>query len=91
MATYTVNFSALQSAIAHLEETLNRMKQEIDKMENIKTTLLNDSLWKGPNKSNYFQKFEAYQNALKTLYNNAADHLTKLNEIKRTYASAEVN
>lgn len=91
MATYTVNFGSLQSAIAHLEETLARMKQEIDKMETIKTTLLNDSLWYGPNKKNYFQKFEAYQNAMNALYNNAADHLTKLNEIKKTYANAEVN
>lgn len=91
MATYTVNFGALQSAIAHLEETLARMKQEIDKMETIKTTLMNDSLWYGPNKKNYFQKFEAYQNAMSALYNNAADHLTKLNEIKKAYANAEVN
>jgi len=91
MATYTVNFAALQSAIAHQEEILARMKQEIEKMETIKNTLLNDSLWYGPNKKNYFQKFETYQNAMNALYNNAADHLTKLNEIKKTYAGAEVN
>lgn len=91
MATYTVNFGALQSAITHQEEILGRMKQEIEKMETIKNTLLNDSLWHGPNKQNYFQKFEAYQNAVSALYNNAVDHLTKLNEIKKTYANAEVN
>lgn len=91
MATYTVNFGTLQSAISHLEETLTRMKQEIDKMENIKSTLLNDSLWYGPNKSGYFQKFETYQSAMNTLYNNALEHLNKLNEIKKTYANAEMN
>lgn len=91
MATYTVNFAALQTAIAHLEETLTNMKSEIDKMENIKKTLLDDNHWCGPNKKNYTQKFEAYQSAMSVLYNSAVEHLNKLNEIKKTYANAEIN
>lgn len=91
MATYEVNFTALQTAIGHLETTVTDMKTEIDKLENIKKDLLNDTLWKGPNKSKYFQSFEAYQSALGVLYTNAVDHLTKLTEMQKAYAGAEIN
>lgn len=91
MATYEVNFPALQAAQAHLQEILEQLQTQMKRMDEIKDSMLNDSLWYGPNKSKYFQSFGEYQNALTTLYANAVDHLSKLNEIIKTYANAEVN
>lgn len=90
MATYEIDFAALQNAIARQEDIISRMEAEIKKMENIKETMLNDSLWKGPNKSRYFQSFAEYQNALNTLYMSAVEHLNKLIEMKQTYMTAEM-
>lgn len=91
MATYEVNFPALQAAANHLQEIIANLQTQMKRMEEIKTTMLNDSLWYGPNKTQYTQKFVQYQNSLATLYNNALDQLSKLNEIIKTYANAEVN
>lgn len=91
MATYEVNFPALQAGAANLEETIGRLQAEMTKLNEIQETMLNDSLWYGPNKSKYTQGFNAYKAALADLYMNATDHLTKLQEIMTAYANAEMN
>lgn len=90
MATYEINFPALQTAIGNLQNTLELLQKEIKELETTKTTLLNDNCWKGPNKSTYIKNFENYQTSLTALYNSAVEHLNKLNEIKATYANAEM-
>lgn len=91
MATYEVNFAAAQAAATHLQEILTSLQTQMKRMDEIQTTMLNDSLWYGPNKTKYTQKFTQYKNALATLYSNAVDQLGKLNEIIKTYANAEMN
>ena len=91
MATYEVNFPALEAAATHLQSILESLQKQMKRMEEIETTMLNDSLWYGPNKTQYTQKFAQYKNSLATLYNSAVDQLRKLNEIINTYAKTEVN
>lgn len=91
MATYEINFPQLQSAKNSLEEIIRKLQEQMKRMEDIKTTMLNDRLWQGPNKMRYTQSFSQYQEALAVLYNSAVDQLTKLNEIMQTYAKAETN
>lgn len=91
MATYEVNFSAAKSAASHLETILEQLQLQIKQMNKIEETMLNDSLWYGPNKSQFKQNFTEYKSAMNMLYNNAVEHLNKLNEMLQTYAKAEMN
>ena len=91
MATYEVNFSAAKSAASHLESILEQLQLQIKRMDEIETTMLNDSLWYGPNKSQFKQNFAEYKIAMKILYNNAVEHLNKLNEMLQIYAKPEMN
>lgn len=53
MATYEINFSALNTAKGNLENTLNELQQQMKKLDEIQETMLSDSSWKGPNKSRF--------------------------------------
>jgi WXG100 family type VII secretion target len=89
MAGYQVDFGALQTAATNLQATLEQLQAQMKELDSIKTSMLSDSTWKGPNKSKFVTTFEQYQSSLNELYSNANLHLEKLQESIKTYASAE--
>ena len=91
MATYEINFSALNTAKGNLENTLNELQQQMKKLDEIQETMLSDSSWKGPNKTRFRKSFNEYQTALDQLYKSAVDHYEKLVQMMNEYAKAEMN
>lgn len=89
MATYELHLAQLKSATTNLETIIDRLKAEIDKMTEIRSTLLSDNLWKGSAKTRFSKDFDNYQNALQQLYAEATDHYNKLLQIINEYAKAE--
>ncbi len=89
MAGYQVNFGGMSSAMSHFEEVLGQLQKEMKELENIKAGYFNDNAFKGGNKIRYMKTMEQYQTALTTLYNNAVEHLAKLNEAVQLMAVAE--
>ncbi len=89
--SYNVDVAGLQAGAANLEETIEQFAAEINKMKEIEENMLNDSLWYGPNKAKFKNEFTEYMNAVVKLYEQAIDHLAKLQEILKTYVQAESN
>lgn len=91
MTGFQINFSAMNTAMTHFDETLQEIQKEMKEIETIKTTTLSDSIWKGQKKSEYIQSLEKYQLALDELYRASCDHLVKLNEIVKLHVNAEIS
>lgn len=91
MATYEINFLALNTATDRLEDTISQLRQQMKTLVDIKENMLSDKVWYGPNKSKFKQSFSEYQNALNELYQSAVDHYNKLVQITNEYKKAESN
>ena len=89
MSGYEVNFTAMKAAADHLSEILSDLSKQIDRMGEIESAMMNESVWKGPKRSEYVKNFDAYRAALTSLYNNGRDHLVTLQEEMTTYARPE--
>ena len=89
MDGYEINFSEAQNAATQLQGILEEFGKLIAQLSTNEEQLLNDSLWYGPNKATFSQKFEEYKASVNNLYTNANEHLTALNEVLSTYAAAE--
>lgn len=89
MATYEIDVTKAVVAAGHLNETITELEMQIRELNKIQETMLNDSLWKGPNKTDFTNKFEAYKTALTALYANSVEHYNHLNDIIQTYVNAE--
>lgn len=88
---YKIDFSLARQASINMQSTLDDLAAQIKELDTIKTTLLGDATWKGPNKSSFVQKFETYQSSLNELYQNAQQHLEKLDESMSNYSATENN
>ena len=51
MSGYEVNFTAMKAAADHLSEILNDLSKQIDRMGEIESAMMNESVWKGPKRS----------------------------------------
>ena len=89
--SYHEDVAALQAGAVNLEETIEQFAAEINRMKEIEENMLNDSLWYGPNKAKFKSEFSEYMSAVAKLYEQAVDHLAKLQEIMKTYVQAETN
>ncbi len=86
---YEVNFTALKSAAEHLQNILKDLKTQIEELESIEKTMMNENVWKGPARSEYVANFRKYEAALAELYNSAVTHLQALQEEMEIYLRPE--
>ena len=89
MDGYELHFDEVSQGASQLEKIIEDLQAQIDDMNKTEEEMLNDSLWYGPNKSQFSQRFADYKQAVSGLYDSAVDHHSKLIEIINTYAAAE--
>lgn len=86
---YEIHFNEASASASNLETQLAELKKQLDELTTVKTDLLSDANWYGPNKSEFSNNFEKYLQQLQDLYNNGLVYLEKLNTIIQEYSKAE--
>ena len=89
MDGYQISFDMAQKAASDLNKILEEFQKQIELLSQKEEELLNDSLWYGPNKSDFTQKFNDYKTKVSALHKNAVEHYTALNQILSAYQKAE--
>ena len=89
MDGYEINFDQVQQQATKLSTTLESLQQQIQKMQNVRSELLSDANWYGPNKMTFQNRFEEYLTSISNLLQSGQDHREKLGTIITTYSNTE--
>ena len=89
MSGYSIEPAAASQAIDQLEQILEELRAEIERLSSVENDLLSDANWQGPNKQNFRNDFTAYLSAVAKLYDNGVEHLEALQGIVASYIENE--